>query len=417
MIDLTTLLSKCRLAARHVLTVGVLHHSERNIAFAFLGCLTLALVLPLLQTLHPIFGAVGTPLEERRAPSPVPSPSLLLGTTGEFATALNNWFDDRVGFRDLFIRTKNQIDYTFFSTSKKVYIGSNGWLFLRGEGHAVSELDSDGLLALEESYVNLAQRLRQKGIRLIVLGYPRKLAIYPEMAPAELRGASRSGNYDKFRRFLADRTDLQFIDAEPLLRQEKNETTEHLYYQTDMHVTTIAEIPVVKEIVAAIARAENRPDIRWSETFTLQHRRWDYGADARFLAVLSSPKEEIPDFADAHRIGATEADGNWLLPDSHILDRADDGNGRSFDWEFRALPELCSRRLPGMVLFGNSFSDMLWDVGLHRYFCFIRRARNPVSRLKLFYDTIPPGTKYFIFQYYEPWVVRDAPTLNAAALK
>jgi hypothetical protein len=94
------------------------------------------------------------------------------------------------------------------------------------------------------------------------------------------------------------------------------------------------------------------------------------------------------------------------------LDRADDGNGRPFDWEFRSSPELCSQRLPGMVLFGNSFSDMLWDVGLHRYFCFIRRARNPISRLKLFYDTIPPGTKYFIFQYYEPWMVRDAPNLN-----
>ena len=134
--------------------------------------------------------------------------SLLLGTTGEFAAALNNWFDDRVGFRDLFIRTKNQIDYTFFRTSKKVYIGSNGWLFLRGEGHAIEQLNDDGLSALEESYVKLAERLREKGIRLIVVGYPSKLAIYPEMAPAELRAASHNDNYDKFRRFLANRADL-----------------------------------------------------------------------------------------------------------------------------------------------------------------------------------------------------------------
>jgi hypothetical protein len=412
MIDLTTLLSKCRLAAHHVRTVGVLHHSERNMAFTFIGCFALALVLPLLQTLYPIFGAVVAPLEERRAPSPFPSPRLLLATTGEFATALNNWFDDRVGFRDLFIRTKNQIDYTFFRTSKKVYIGSNGWLFLRGEGHAIAQLHDDGLSALEESYAKLADRLREKDVRLIVVGYPSKSAIYPEMAPAELRAASHSDNYDKFRRFLADRTDLQFIDVEPLLRQERKETTEHLYYQTDMHVTPVADIPVVKKIVSTIAQTEGRLDVRWDETLTLQHGRWGNGVDARFLSVLSSPREEIPDFDGAYRIGATEADGNWFLPDSHILDRADDGNGRSFDWEFRALPELCSQRLPGMVLFGNSFSDMLWYVGLHRYFCFIRRARNPISRLKSFYDTIPPGTKYFIFQYYEPWMVRDAPNLN-----
>jgi hypothetical protein len=124
-------------------------------ALAFLGCFTLALLLPLLQTLYPIFGTLAAPLEERRVPSPFPSRSLLLGTTGEFAAALNNWFDDRVGFRDLFIRTKNQIDYTFFRTSKKVYIGSNGWLFLRGEDHAIEQLNNDGLSALEASYVSL----------------------------------------------------------------------------------------------------------------------------------------------------------------------------------------------------------------------------------------------------------------------
>ena len=88
-------------------------------ALAFLGCFTLALLLPLLQTLYPIFGTVAAPLEERRVPRPFPSPLLLLETTGKFAAALNNWFDDRVGFRDLFIRTKNQIDYTFFGRRRK----------------------------------------------------------------------------------------------------------------------------------------------------------------------------------------------------------------------------------------------------------------------------------------------------------
>jgi hypothetical protein len=57
-----------------------------------------------------------------------------------------------------------------------------------------------------------------------------------------------------------------------------------------------------------------------------------------------------------------------------------------------------------MVLFGNSFSDFYWSLGLHHYFCFIRRARDPISRFTLFYDTIPAGTKYFIFEYYALWL-------------
>ena len=68
--------------------------------------------------------------------------------------------------------------------------------------------------------------------------------------------------------------------------------------------------------------------------------------------------------------------------------------------------------LPGTVLFGNSFSDYYWTLGLHRYFCFIRRARNPISRFKSFYETMPAETKYFIFQFYEPWLVLDTPPLK-----
>ena len=56
------------------------------------------------------------------------------------------------------------------------------------------------------------------------------------------------------------------------------------------------------------------------------------------------------------------------------------------------------------MLFGNSFSDNYWTLGLQRYFCFLRRARNPISRFKAFFDAIPSETKYVIFQYYAPHV-------------
>ena len=106
-------------------------HWQRNLSCAFLGFVALCLVVPLLQTLYPVFGTVVAPLEERRAPNPFPPLRLVTGTNGDFAAGLNKWFDDRVGFRDLFIRAKNQIDYTLFDTSKKVWIGSDGWLFDR----------------------------------------------------------------------------------------------------------------------------------------------------------------------------------------------------------------------------------------------------------------------------------------------
>jgi hypothetical protein len=144
----------------------------------------------------------------------------------------------------------------------------------------------------------------------------------------------------------------------------------------------------------------------------LSHARINDGSQARFMALLTPPVEEAPYYVGAYTIGAAEPDGHWNIPDPVVLDRDDAGIGRPFDWEFRSLPELCAARLPGMVLFGNSFSDLYWALGLQRYFCFIRRARDPVSRFRLFYDTMPAGTRYFILEYYEPWLSQEVELFN-----
>jgi alginate O-acetyltransferase complex protein AlgJ len=378
-------------------------HWQRNLSCAFLGFVALCLVVPFLQTLYPVFGTVVAPLQERRALSPLPPLRLITGTNGDFAAGLNKWFDDRVGFRALFIRAKNQIDYTVFDTSKKVWIGSDGWLFDRYPAGA--DLDDDRLAILENGFVTLAHWLGDRDIHLIVVGYPDKSALYPEMAPPRMPQLWTSdSNYGRLRQFLANRSELAFIDAEAIMKREKPRTAERLYNKADMHVTEVAQIAVVKEIVVQAARAENRLDVRWDETLKLSHARINGGSQARFMALLTPPEEEMPYYAGSYAIGATEPDGHWNIPDPIVLERADPGIGRPFDWEFRSLPELCTSRLPGMVLFGNSYSDLYWALGLQRYFCFIRRARDPVSRFKLFYDTMPAGTKYFIFQYYEPYL-------------
>ena len=126
----------------------------------FLGFVTFCLVAPLVQTIYPVFGTtLVAPVEERRDASPFPSLHLLAGTNGDFAAGLNKWFDDRVGFRDFLIRSKNQIDYTLFRTSKKVHIGADGWLFYLDPAPDISSLDAAGMSALEASYVTLAHRL------------------------------------------------------------------------------------------------------------------------------------------------------------------------------------------------------------------------------------------------------------------
>jgi hypothetical protein len=113
--------------------------AARGLATAFLIFVGACLGLPLLQTLYPVFGTVVAPVDEQRSPARFPALNLSWRTDGRFAAALNRWFGDRVGFRDLFIRTKNQIDFSLFSTSRKIYVGTDGWLFNRGNtGRAIA---------------------------------------------------------------------------------------------------------------------------------------------------------------------------------------------------------------------------------------------------------------------------------------
>jgi hypothetical protein len=377
---------------------------KRELRRAFLGFFTLCLVIPLVLTFYPIVRLVD-PLEERRPPGPFPSPRLIPGEDGAFAAQLNNWFADRVGLRDLLIRAKNQIDYSLFHSSRKVYIGADGWLFLRGD--VTPEVDAAAMAALEERYVTLARRLRDKGVQLVVVGYPDKSRVYPEKAPPDMPLKPAGSNYDRLRHFLAAQPGLIFVDVQEVMQRHKvganRDPDATLFYKTDPHPTVIGQIPVVKEVIERIARAEGRSDIQWDEKFTFAKGHLS-GAGARFMSLLSPPVENPPAILDGYEVGGNAPDGDWLVPDRLMFDRADEGIGRPFDMEFRSRPELCRQRLPGTVLFGTSASDTWWPLGFHRYFCFSRRARNPISRFKLFYDTMPADTKYFIYQYSEIWL-------------
>ena len=316
-----------------------------NAQRVFLGFVAFCLFAPLVQTLYPVFGkTIVSPIEERRSANPFPSMQLLAATNGNFAAELNKWFDDRVGFRDLFIRAKNQADYTVFHTSTKVYVGADGWLFYRYPIDSIANVDAASLSALEASYLALARLLNERGIHLIVVGYPLKAAIYPEMAPPDMPVRPRGGTYDQFRSFLSTRSELTFVDAEEIIKGLKITSSELLYAKGDIHATHFAQRAVVKEIIARIAHAEGRPDIRWDEKMTLMHLRWrTEGVERNALAVLSPPREDIPVLKGFYYIGGQESDGYWNLPDPKILDRAYPGF-RSQEILGQAQPD---RGLPG----------------------------------------------------------------------
>jgi hypothetical protein len=326
----------------------------RLLPVAFLGLLVACLTVPLLQMLLPVFGTIVKPVDEHRTPHPFPSLRLLMRAHGDFADGLNKWFDDRSGFRDLFIRTKNQIDYSVFSTSRRVYVGSDDWLFERDPGLLVERLDAASFEALKASFTDLARRLQEKGLRLVVVGYPDKSRVYPELVPADGRLLLPGGKHDQLRRFLANSAALTFIDVEDILRRERLANTDRLYFKTDLHATAFGQVAVVKEIVARLAQMENRPDVAWDETFGRTLGLWDAGNEARFLAPLVPVAEQVTSLSGTYVLGHQDPTGHWTVPDIREFDRAEEGIAPLFAWEYQSTDAFCAMRLPGTVLWGNS---------------------------------------------------------------
>jgi hypothetical protein len=380
---------------------------SRLLSVIFLAVVTTCLGLPFLQTLHPIFGTVVAPVDEYRPASPLPSPRLLLKANSEFVDRLNKWFDDRAGFRDLLIRTKNQIDYSVFSSSRKVYVGSNGWLFERDPGLPLERLDGPNFDALKDRFLTLARRLQEKNIKLVVVGYPDKSQVYPEMVPPDGRLLLPGGNHDKLRRFLAEQSDLIFIDVEELLRRERQTATDPLFFKTDLHTSTMGQVVVATNIIARLAEIEGVQGRRWEEKFERGTIDWTAGNEARFLAPLVPVVEHVAYLNGTYVLGREDMTGQWNVHERQEILRIDESLAPLFEWEFRTNPPLCGERLPGVMLWGNSFADLYPAVGLHRYFCNFRRIHIrsdalAYDRLEKALQAVPGDTRYFIFQYWAP---------------
>jgi alginate O-acetyltransferase complex protein AlgJ len=387
-------------------------NTARVLSKIFVVAVISLLVGNLIQTAYPLLPQLVQPVDEYRSPTRLPAPELLLDQRGGFAAALNDWFDDKAGFRDLLIRTKNQIDYSLFGTSRKVYVGSDGWLFERSitdEGLIFDGLTPTEFRAYEQAFKAVSDQLQHRGARLVVVGYPDKATLYPEYLPVHVRAIDRGRNYQLLRGFLAHQKEIIFIDALDVLRREKSATGEHLYYETDLHANMAGTIAVVKEIVQRIAEAEGRSDIRWHENLDMAVVRWYQGDTARFLSLLEPVSEMIPYARAGYDVGRPEPDGNWDIRERRPANQLAVGEIPPFMFEFRSTPDLCRNRLPGMLLYGNSFADNYWNVGLHRYFCFVRRAYQMTNRLPAVIGALPPGTKYVIYQYFDAYLPDSAP--------
>jgi hypothetical protein len=88
-----------------------------------------------------------------------------------------------------------------------------------------------------------------------------------------------------------------------------------------------------------------------------------------------------------------------------------------FDFVYRTEPAARAGNLPTTVVFGNSFSDMYFNLGLQSYFESFYRARNVMPRMNHSLADLPPGTKYVVYQFFAPFLGTDMADWDPSPLR
>jgi len=364
---------------------------------AFVLVLGALLMAPLVQMAWPFVKV--QQLEERRELHKVDRFwSRLVKLDASLAADVNDWFNDHYGFRDLLIRTKNEVDYQVFRTSDKVLVGDDGWLFEDEDYETLRANDGRAAEPIVQAVKDFNSCLMERGIRLVIVYQVAKSTIYPERLPSFKARVPREGLAQKVAAALEQDHDLIFIDGERILRPHKRET---IFYRTDLHMNNTASLLVYGEMVARMAAASglDPPSTPHGEP-SVSHVIG--GSGERFLAKLRPLAEAIYEPRDTGRAFKDDADGRWIInaADGH----ESEGGPFVFDYIFinlrRNLP-----LLPETVLLGTSSTGRFFSLGFNESFGAVYRTKNnDVKRVLPVMENLPAGTKFIIFEYTEQGV-------------
>src|SRR5262249_8796746 len=333
--------------------------------------------------------------DEKRNLAPAPDfVSKVLHGDGRLAQEANRWFDDRMGFRPLFVRLHNQIDYTLFGHSDKVYIGRDNTLFLRSfvDTHISIERQGDAWRhKLQDQFLKLAGYLRSRNIRLVIVSNPDKSTVQSDLLPTDAPLRPPVTQFDKLRNFLRENSQWSYVDGVDVFAHCGHYRP---FYRTDIHSTTPAGDCMAKQIVARIAELEQLPADFWNPTFSYHTEAWSSGGLTSFMSIMSKITEQIDiRDSDSSYMGGP-APGGLLQQDPAGF----------FETIYRADSSLVGRKLPPMILYGNSFVDPFLESGLYFQFAEVYRVRSNGIPVEAMLRRLPSSTRYVVVQFLEAFL-------------
>lgn len=175
---------------------------------------------------------------------------------GRFQDSAQEWFPRHVGFRAVWVRTDNQIDFSLFREARGVYVtlGKDNWLYpcnpeVLDRGW---QFLSDEQLEREVRDLRIFQdALERHGIAFLFVLSPNKIVHYPEHLPDWVLRECGPQEFSNHRRIipLLDRYGVHYVDAVQLFHEVKRQEPYLLFPQGGKHWSYWGASLVVDEIL------------------------------------------------------------------------------------------------------------------------------------------------------------------------
>ena len=211
-----------------------------------LWIIVFAVLIIIPPVLYPIIGKyVDTENYENR--STAEKPKLAINTLKNYPEEYEDYYNDTLPFRNYLIRLNSYIDYYVFnqSSSEKVALGEEGWLFYRGTSTDTSPIkDSLGYFSFTEeqletiadNLIATAEVLEDKDIEFILFIAPNKETIYKEYLPGYYSVQNDVTRADQLVKYLQENTDIRVIYPKTELLEQKEAYPDILLYdKLDTH--------------------------------------------------------------------------------------------------------------------------------------------------------------------------------------
>ncbi len=220
----------------------------------------------------------------------------------KFQHDINKSIEDNIGFRNLFIRLNNQLDYTFFrrTSTHKAIIGKSDCLY--EEGYILDYIGRS--FVGKDSIKNILKRTKwvqeylkkEKNIDLILVFEPGKASYHPEYIPDNYHSDKKTISNYLYYAQECKALKINFLDLNAWFISMKDTSSYPLYPKYGVHWSTYGMCMAADTLIRFIekTRGIDMPDIYWKGIkATDKLKDVDFDLETTLNLLFSLPHEKM----------------------------------------------------------------------------------------------------------------------------